>query len=70
MPHVVAPSSILTSCPTNRTPDASQPIQVVDACRFILERWAEPADLLVAKVSPAREGVEAPPESTDEPDDV
>jgi len=24
----------------------------VNACRFILERWAEPADLLVAKVVP------------------
>jgi hypothetical protein len=44
--------SILTSCSTNRTPDACQPTQVVDACRSILERWAEPADLLVAKVSP------------------
>jgi hypothetical protein len=49
----------------NRTPGACQPTQVVDACRFILERWAEPADLLVAKVSSARYKVDAQRESTD-----
>jgi len=40
---------------------------MVDACRFILERWAEPADLLVAKVSPDEDVVDAPRESIDEP---
>jgi hypothetical protein len=37
--------------------NACQPTQVVDACRFILERWAEPADLVVAKVSSDTEEV-------------
>jgi hypothetical protein len=62
VPHVVAPPrcgtvSILTSCSTNRTLDGCQPTQVVDACRFILERWPEPADLVVAKVSSDTEEV-------------
>jgi hypothetical protein len=39
---------------------------VVDACRIILERWAEPADLVVAKVSSYEKEVDAPGESPDE----
>jgi len=40
---------------------------VVDACRFILERWAEPADLVVGKVSSDEKEVDARRESPDEP---
>jgi hypothetical protein len=39
---------------------------VVDACRFIVERWAEPVDLVVAKVSFNEKEVDAPRESPDE----
>jgi hypothetical protein len=40
---------------------------VVDSRRFILERWAEPADLIVAKVSSDEKEVDAARESPDEP---
>jgi hypothetical protein len=36
-------------------------------CRLILERWAEPTDLLVAKVSSAEDEVDATRESPDKP---
>jgi hypothetical protein len=40
---------------------------VVDACRVILERWAEPADLVVAKVSSDEKEVEPRTASEREP---
>jgi hypothetical protein len=43
---------------------------VVDACRFILERWARSADLVVAKVSSDKNEFDAPREYGLEAGDV